>query len=173
MGELGHPIGLLWRTQSIIATWLIFSNWCWWLRLTWDSLCLCISTSPWQPLIKGITNPKSLTLTHVEPCNLILVVLTNILSLLYQALDAPPYDRDTQFKALYMASCWDHHSIVSPLNNRIRDSVDEDIMKIPSDAKGGFLPHSAVRRQKPREIWSTRELGLRKIAEIAIAKGPR
>lgn len=115
-------------------------------------LCLCTLTSCSTPDQRH-HQPQSLTLTRVEPCNLIVAILTNILSFLYQALDASsPYDRDTQFKALHVTSCLNHHSILSLLNNRIRYSVDQDMMKRPSDANGGSLLHSPVRRQKPREI---------------------
>lgn len=154
MGELGHLIGLLTQcTQSIVATWLIFTNWCWKLRLTWDSfmpMYLNFLLNPWSKASPTlITNPY----TCWTMWSLIVAILTNILSFLYQALDASsPYDRDTQFKALHVTSCLNHHSILSLLNNRIRYSVDQDMMKRPSDANGGSLLHSPVRRQKPREI---------------------
>lgn len=82
MGELGHLIGLMTRcTQSIVATWLIFSNWCWRLRLICDSLCLCTSTSCSTPDQRQyppqFTNRPCLApeLTYVEPCDLIIVVI--------------------------------------------------------------------------------------------------
>lgn len=62
MGELGHLIGLLTQcTQSIVATWLIFTNWCWKLRLTWDSfmpMYLNFLLNPWSKASPTlITNP--------------------------------------------------------------------------------------------------------------------
>lgn len=161
MGELGHLIGLLTPcTQSIVATWLISAidaEDCDWFV----TLCLCTSTScstpdqrQYQP---QFTNRPRLApeLTYVEPCDLIIVVINKESIAFIPTLDATPLRsrysvqgtlRRTMSKPLF-------HLIASEQQDLV--FVDEDIIKIPSDANSGSLLHSAVRWQKPRELKSS------------------